>query len=54
MTITRNVADYPEGYGSPEYEGPEIEPEWAEQEDLSSIQRLGFSKSEILTELGKL
>lgn len=54
MTITVNVAEYPEGYGTDEYEGPEIDPVWDEQEDLSSVERLGFTKSEILTELGKL
>jgi hypothetical protein len=45
-----NVAAYPEGYNREGYEGPQIEPAWMEVEDLSVIQRFGFTKSELLDE----
>lgn len=43
-----NVAIYPEGYGQPGYAGPAIDPMWEETEDLSTIERFGFTKDEIL------
>lgn len=46
MTHKRNVQVYPEGYGTPEYEGPELEPIWEEVEDLSTITRFGFTKAD--------
>ncbi len=46
MTHKRNVQVYPEGYGTPEYEGPELEPIWEEVEDLSNITRFGFTKAD--------
>lgn len=46
MTHKRNVQVYPEGYGTPEYEGPELEPIWEEVEDLSIITRFGFTKAD--------
>jgi hypothetical protein len=48
MTRTENQAEYPDGYGQPTYDGPKIEPKWVEVEDLSAIERFGFTKSEIL------
>jgi len=48
MTRTENQAKYPNGYNQPGYDGPKIEPEWVEVEDLSTIERFGFTKSEIL------
>lgn len=46
MIHKRNVQVYPEGYGTPEYEGPELEPIWEEVEDLSTITRFGFTKAD--------
>lgn len=48
MTQRRNAAVYPEGYGQPGYEGPAVEPVWEDVEDLSTIERFGFTKDEIL------
>lgn len=46
MTRKQNVADYPDGYGTPEYDGPVIDPIWEDVEDLSTIQRFGFTKAD--------
>jgi len=54
MTIRMNVAEYPEGYGDPEYEGPEVDPIWQDQEDLTTIERFEFTKQELLDELAAL
>jgi len=48
MTQRHNAAVYPEGYGQPGYVGPAVEPVWADSEDLSTIERFGFTKDEIL------
>jgi len=54
MTIRVNVAEYPEGYGEPEYDGPDIDPDWQDQEDLTTIERLGFTKQQVLDEVAAL
>lgn len=54
MAIRINIAEYPDGYGEPDYEGPEIEPVWEEREDLATIKRFGFTKAEIIEELENL
>lgn len=46
MTRQQNVAVYPEGYGQPGYEGEVIEPVWETVEDLSTIKRYGFKKTD--------
>lgn len=46
MTRRENVAVYPEGYGQPDYTGPAVEPVWQDVEDLSTISRFGFKKSD--------
>jgi len=48
MTRKVNVAVYPENYNREGYDGPEIEPVWAEVEDLSVVTRYGFTKDELL------
>lgn len=48
MTRKVNVAAYPEGYNREGYEGPEIQPVWMEVEDLSAIERFGFTRGELL------
>jgi hypothetical protein len=46
MTRKQNVQVYPEGYSQPDYQGEKLEPIWETVEDLSVIQRFGFSKSD--------
>ena len=46
MTRKQDVAVRPEGYGQPGYEGEVIAPVWSDVEDLSTIVRFGFSKSD--------
>ena len=48
MLRKENLAEYPEDYDREGYDGPEIEPVWAEVEDLSTVSRFGFSKEELL------
>lgn len=43
MTRKQDVAVRPDDYGRPEYEGPEIPPVWEDVEDLTTIERFGFS-----------
>ena len=47
MKRKQNVQVYPEGYGQPDYEGEKLEPIWEEVEDLSLIERFGFTKEEL-------
>jgi hypothetical protein len=46
MTRKQNVQVYPDGYNQPDYDGEKLEPIWETLEDLSIIQRFGFSKSD--------
>ena len=46
MVRQQDNAEYPEGYGKPGYEGDVIEPVWVNVEDLSTIERFGFTKAE--------
>ena len=46
MTRKQNVQVYPESYSQPDYDGEKLEPIWETLEDLSIIQRFGFSKSD--------
>jgi len=48
MTRKQDVQTYPEGYGTPDYEGPTIDPVWQDVEDLSTIERFGFTKADLL------
>lgn len=48
MTRRQDTQVYPEGYGQPEYEGETLEPIWEDVEDLSTIQRFGFSKADFV------
>ena len=45
MTRKQDVAVRPEGYGQPDYEGAMIPPVWVDVENLGTIERFGFSKS---------
>jgi hypothetical protein len=44
-TLTRrtDTQTYPEGYGQPGYEGEPLAPVWEDVEDLSTIERFGFT-----------
>lgn len=48
MIRREDQADYPEGYNEPDYSGDIIEPVWVEVEDLSTIERFGFTKSDLV------
>ena len=48
MTRKQDVAVYPEGYNTPDYEGDKIEPQWQDVEDLSTIERFGFTKADFV------
>ncbi len=51
MTIRVDTAEYPEGYGEPDYAGETITPMWEAREDLTTITRLGFTKTEFEAEM---
>ena len=46
MTRKQDVQVYPNGYGMPDYEGEKLEPIWQDVEDLSTIERFGFTKED--------
>lgn len=46
MLHRKNVQIYPEGYGTPEYSGPTLDPIWEIVEDLTTITRFGFTKED--------
>jgi len=46
MTRKEDQAVYPEGYNEPGYEGDKIDPVWVDVEDLSTIERFGFTKAD--------
>lgn len=46
MTRKQDVQNYPEDYGTPDYTGPVLAPIWEDVEDLSTIERFGFNKSD--------
>ena len=46
MTRKQNIQVYPEGYNQPDYQGEKLEPIWEDVEDLSMIERFGFTKAD--------
>lgn len=46
MTRKQDVAVRPDGYGQPGYDGEIIPPVWENVEDLHTIERFGFTKSD--------
>lgn len=46
MTRKQDVQVYPDGYNSPDYDGEKLEPIWEDVEDLSTIERFGFTKAD--------
>ena len=48
MLRKQDTQVYPEGYNQPGYEGKQLLPIWSDVEDLSTIQRFGFTKSDMV------
>lgn len=46
MTRKQNIQVYPENYNQPDYDGTKLEPVWQDVEDLSAIERFGFTKAD--------
>lgn len=46
MTRKQDIQVYPDGYNQPGYKGEVLEPIWSDVEDLTTIQRFGFSKKD--------
>jgi hypothetical protein len=46
MTRKQDVQVYPDNYNDPDYDGDEIPPVWEDVEDLSTIERFGFTKAD--------
>ena len=46
MTRKQDAAIYPADYNQPDYAGDKIEPDWQDVEDLSTIERFGFTKAD--------
>ena len=52
LANTRDVAIYPEGYHTIDYDGPKVDPVWEAVEDLSMVERFHFTKAEVLAATG--
>jgi len=48
MTRKQDSQVYPDDYNQPEYAGEALEPIWLDVEDLSTIERFGFTKEELV------
>ncbi len=48
MTRKQDMAVYPADYNQPDYAGDKIEPNWQDVEDLSTIERFGFTKADFV------
>ncbi len=46
MTMKIDTQVYPENYNKPDYDGEKLDPIWQEIEDLSTIERFGFTKED--------
>ena len=46
MTRKQDTQVYPDGYSQPGYDGETLEPIWTDVEDLSTIERFGFTKAD--------
>ena len=47
ITRKQDIQTYPDNYNDPDYDGETLEPIWTDVEDLSTIQRFGFTKKQI-------
>lgn len=48
ITRKQDSQSYPSNYNQPEYEGETLSPIWVDVEDLSVIERFGFTKADFL------
>ena len=46
MSRKQNIQTYPDNYKEPDYDGATLEPIWTDIEDLSTIERFGFTKGD--------
>lgn len=46
MTRKQDVQVYPDNYNDPDYDGDKLDPIWEDVEDLSTIERFGFTKAD--------
>lgn len=46
MTRKQDAAVYPPEYNQPDYAGAKVDPVWQDVEDLSTIERFGFTKAD--------
>ncbi len=46
ITRKQDSSVYPADYNQPDYAGDKIEPVWQDVEDLSTIERFGFTKAD--------
>ena len=46
MSRKQNIQTYPDNYNEPDYDGATLEPIWTDIEDLSTIERFGFTKGD--------
>jgi len=44
MIRQQDTQTYPENYNEPDYNGEKLEPIWTDVEDLSTIEKFGFTK----------
>lgn len=47
ITQRRNIQEYPENYGKPDYTGEILEPIWESFEDTSIIEKFNFTKEDL-------
>lgn len=48
MTRRQDIQVYPDNYNNPDYDGEILEPIWTDVEDLSTIERFGFTKEDFV------
>jgi len=46
ITRKQDTQTYPDNYNEPDYDGEKLEPIWTDIEDLSTIERFGFTKGD--------
>lgn len=46
MKRKQDTQSYPADYNKPEYSGPKLDPIWTEIDDLSTIERFGFTAAD--------
>lgn len=46
MNRKQDTQVYPAEYNQPDYAGPKLQPIWQDVEDLTTIERFGFTKAD--------